>query len=30
VHKWEDNVEMELKQVRWKGVNCIDLSQDRD
>jgi hypothetical protein len=25
-----DNIEMDLKEIRWGGVDCIDLAQDRD
>jgi hypothetical protein len=26
----EDNVNMDLKEIRWKGVDGIHLAQDRD
>jgi hypothetical protein len=29
-HRREDNVEMDLGQIAWGGVDCIDLAQDRD
>ena len=27
---WEDNIEMDLKEMGLGGVECIDLAQDRD
>jgi hypothetical protein len=29
-HGWEDNIKMDLEEMEWKGVNCINLAQDRD
>jgi hypothetical protein len=29
-HRWVDNIKMELREVRWDGVDWIDLAQDRD
>jgi hypothetical protein len=29
-YRWENNTEMELKEIRWKGVNRIQLAPDRD
>jgi hypothetical protein len=26
----EDNIRMDLREIRWKGVDWIRLSQDRD
>jgi hypothetical protein len=26
--KWEDNIKMDLEELGWKGVDCIDLAQD--
>jgi hypothetical protein len=26
--RWEDNIKMALKEVRWGDVDCIDLAQD--
>jgi hypothetical protein len=26
--RWECNMKMNLKEVRWEAVNCIHLSQD--
>jgi hypothetical protein len=28
--RWEDNIKMDLKDVGWVGMYCIDLVQDRD
>jgi hypothetical protein len=28
--RWEDNVKMNLQEVEWKGVDWIDMAQDRD
>jgi hypothetical protein len=27
---WEDNIKMDLQEVRWEGVDWIDMAQDRD
>jgi hypothetical protein len=27
---WEDNIRMELRELRWEGVGWIHLAQDRD
>jgi hypothetical protein len=27
--RWEDNIEMDLQEM-WRGMDCIDLAQDRD
>jgi hypothetical protein len=27
-HRWENNIEMDLKEVGWKNVDWIHLSQD--
>jgi hypothetical protein len=29
-HRWEDNIKMDLHEVRWGGMDWIDLAQDRD
>jgi len=29
-HKWEDNIKMDIQEVGCWGMNCIELSQDRD
>jgi hypothetical protein len=28
--RWEDNIKMDLREVGWRGMNWIDLAQDRD
>jgi hypothetical protein len=27
---WEDNIKTDLREVRWGGMEWINLSQDRD
>jgi hypothetical protein len=27
--KWEDNIRMDLREIRWGGMDWIDLAQDR-
>jgi hypothetical protein len=29
-HRWEDNMKMDFRKVEWKGMDWIDLAQDRD
>jgi hypothetical protein len=29
-HKWEDNVEMYLREMGWGGMDWIDLAEVRD
>jgi len=29
-HRWENNIRMDLEEIRWKGVDWIDLVQYRD
>jgi hypothetical protein len=29
-HRWEDNIKMDLREIRWGGMDWIDLTQDRD
>jgi hypothetical protein len=29
-HRWEDNINMDLQEVVWVGMNWIELAQDRD
>jgi len=29
-HKWEDNIKMDLQEVRYGGMDWIELAQDRD
>jgi len=28
--RWEDNIRMDLREIRWKGVDWVHLAQDRD
>jgi hypothetical protein len=28
--RWEDNIKMDIREVGWEDMNCIDLAQDRD
>jgi hypothetical protein len=28
--RWEDNIKMDLRDIRWGGMDWIDLAQDRD
>jgi hypothetical protein len=28
--RWMDNIKMDLRDIRWDGMNWIDLAQDRD
>ena len=28
--RWEDNVEIDLREVGWRGVDWTDLARDRD
>jgi hypothetical protein len=28
--RWEDNIKMDLQEVGWGGMDCIDMAQDRD
>jgi hypothetical protein len=27
---WVDNIKMDLREIVWDGMDCIDLDQDRD
>jgi hypothetical protein len=29
-HRWVDNIKMDLREIRWGGMNCSGLTQDRD
>jgi hypothetical protein len=29
-HRWENNIEMDLREIRWSGMDWIYLAQDRD
>jgi hypothetical protein len=28
--RWEDNIEMDIREIGWGGMDWIDLAQDRD
>jgi hypothetical protein len=28
--RWEDNIQMDLREIEWGGMDWIDLGQDRD
>jgi hypothetical protein len=28
--RWEDNIRMDLREIGWRGMDSIDLTQDRD
>jgi hypothetical protein len=28
--RWEDNIKMDVEEVGWRGMDRIDLAQDRD
>ena len=28
--RWKDNIKMDLQEVGWRVLDCIDLAQDRD
>jgi hypothetical protein len=28
--RWVDNIQMDLKEIGWDGVDSIDMAQDRD
>ena len=30
MHRWEDNIKMDLQEVRCGDMDWIDLAQDRD
>jgi hypothetical protein len=29
-HRWEDNMKMYLREIGWRGMDWIDVAQDRD
>ena len=29
-HRWEDTIKVDLKEVGWRGMNWIDLAQNRN
>jgi hypothetical protein len=28
--RWVDNIKMDLREIGWGGMDCIDLAEDRD
>jgi hypothetical protein len=30
MHRWEYNIRMDLREIRWEGVDWIHLAKDRD
>jgi hypothetical protein len=30
IHRWEDNIRMDLRQIGWSDMDWIDLARDRD
>jgi hypothetical protein len=28
--RWEDNIKMELREIRWGDIDWTDLAEDRD
>jgi hypothetical protein len=29
-HRWEDEIKIDLQEVEWRGMDWIDLTQDKD
>jgi hypothetical protein len=29
-HRWVNNIKMDLREIGWDGMDCIDLAQNRD
>jgi hypothetical protein len=29
-HRWMDNIKMNLREIRWDGLDLVDVAQDRD
>jgi hypothetical protein len=29
-HRWDDNIKMDIREIRWGGMDWIHLAQDRD
>jgi hypothetical protein len=29
-HRWEDNIRMDVREIGWGGMDCIELAQNRD
>jgi hypothetical protein len=30
MRRWVDSIKIDLSEIRWDGMDCIDLTQDRD
>jgi hypothetical protein len=30
IHRWKDNIKIDLREIEWGGMDWIDLAQDRD
>jgi hypothetical protein len=30
IHRWEDNIKIDLREIGWSGMDWIDLAEDRD
>jgi hypothetical protein len=30
VHRWVDNIKMDLREIGWDGMDWVDVAQDRD
>jgi len=30
LHRWEDNIRVDLKEISWEGVEWIDLAHGRE
>jgi hypothetical protein len=30
IRRWVDNIKIDLREIRWNGMEWIDLAQDRD
>jgi hypothetical protein len=28
--RWVDNIKMDLREIRWNGMDLMDIAQDRD
>jgi hypothetical protein len=29
-HRWKENIKMDLREIKWGGMGCIELAQDMD
>jgi hypothetical protein len=29
-HRWKDNIKIDLREIRWGGMDCINLAYDRE